>query len=270
MSISKNKTQTQKVLLVTQIGVLSAIITVMTFIPYLGYISYGGLSITLLHIPVIIGAIVLGPYYGALLGGVWGITCIIKAIFAPPSPIEGIIFRNPIIALIPRVLVGLVAGLVFSALAKNEQTGKIQNKTITAALSTFLTMGAFIGILYLLNRFLIKMDILSGNRFIVFLFSMLILEIIVFVFYIELQKTRTTPNAGIASIVATVTNTILVMGGIYLFYSKDIGISTISFGGLTNFILTAFGINAFLEILVGYVLVVPICLALRKVNTKVE
>jgi len=59
------------------------------------------------------------------------------------------------------------------------------------------------------------------------------------------------------------------MGGIYLFYSKDIGISTISFGGLTNFILTAFTINAVLEIIIGYTLVVPISLALQKVKTKI-
>ncbi|HZJ77540.1 MAG TPA: ECF transporter S component [Clostridia bacterium] len=196
-----NKTNTQKTLIMAQIGVLSALITVMTFVPYVGYISYGGLSITLLHIPVIIGAIVMGPKWGSVLGGVWGVTCILKAVLAPPTPLEGIIFRNPIIALIPRILVGLVAGLLF----------KYFNKGLI----------------------------------------------------------NTSISLGFTAAFATAVNTALVMGGIYLFYSEEVGISTISFGGLTKFILAAFGMNAVLEIIICIILTIPICNALRKIKTKV-
>ena len=87
-------------------------------------------------------------------------------------------------------------------------------------------------------------------------------------FYKNTRK-KNVSAAGIATILATITNTALVMGGIYLFYGKDVGISSISFGGLTNFILAAFGINAILEIIIGYVLVVPISLALQKVRTRI-
>lgn len=55
MSSSTNRTRT-----LTTLGILTAIILVMTFTP-LGYIKTMGLEITLLHIPVILGAALTGP-----------------------------------------------------------------------------------------------------------------------------------------------------------------------------------------------------------------
>ncbi len=96
-------------------ALFSALIVVMTFTPYLGYISVGPIEITTLHIIAIFGALVLGPKQGAIVGGVWGATCIIRAIqlgFAP--------FINPLVSLVPRVLVAVVAGLVFAGLSKTK------------------------------------------------------------------------------------------------------------------------------------------------------
>lgn len=195
-----NKSTVGANLTIAQLALLSALIIAMTFVPYIGYISYGALSITLLHLPVIIGACVLGAKGGAILGGVWGVTCIIKALLAPPTPLEGIIFRNPLVSLIPRVLAGLAAGAVFSLISKH--SGK---KDLAAAL---------------------------------------------------------------AAVSCCLVNTVLVMGGIYLFYSSEVGAGSVSFGGLTKYILAAFGINALVEIAVGIVIGVPVSNALRKVKTK--
>lgn len=87
-----------------------AIIVVMTFVPYTGYISYGGISITTLHIPVIIGAIVLGKSGGLLLGLTWGVLNLIKA-YTLGTP-EALIFMNPMISVVPRVITGFLIGLV--------------------------------------------------------------------------------------------------------------------------------------------------------------
>ncbi len=96
-------------------ALFSALIVVMTFTPYLGYISVGPIEITTLHIIAIFGALVLGPKHGAIVGGVWGLTCIIRAIqlgFAP--------FANPLVSLVPRILVAVVAGLIFVGLSKTK------------------------------------------------------------------------------------------------------------------------------------------------------
>ena len=68
MSSSTNRTRT-----LTTLGILTAIILVMTFTP-LGYIKTMGLEITLLHIPVILGAALTGPAGGMVLGAVFGFT----------------------------------------------------------------------------------------------------------------------------------------------------------------------------------------------------
>ena len=56
-----------------QIAMLTAIILILAFTP-LGYIRTGGLEITLIVIPVAVGAVILGPVGGMILGAVFGIT----------------------------------------------------------------------------------------------------------------------------------------------------------------------------------------------------
>ena len=55
-------------------AVIAAIIVIMAFVPFLGYIPLGFMNATTVHIPVIIGAIILGPKYGAFLGLTFGLT----------------------------------------------------------------------------------------------------------------------------------------------------------------------------------------------------
>ncbi len=96
-------------------ALFAALLVVMTFTPYLGYITVGIIEITTLHIVVIFGAAVLGPKYGAVLGGVWGLTCIARAFQYGIIP-----FQNPMVSLVPRILVGLFAGFVFWGLSKTK------------------------------------------------------------------------------------------------------------------------------------------------------
>lgn len=116
-------------------AVFIAIILVMTAVPYTGYITYlpGGIAITTLHIPVMIGAIFLGWKYGALLGGVWGVTCVVKAYLNPE--VGNIPFQNPLVSVFPRIIVGIVAGLVFSLIMKktSEKSGKQTSRGVMAA-----------------------------------------------------------------------------------------------------------------------------------------
>ncbi len=95
-------------------GILSALIIVMTLVPYTGYISYGLIEITTLHIVVAAGAVMLGWKYGAYLGLVWGVSCMLRALTNPLwAP-----FVNPLISVLPRVCVGVVGGLVAEGLRK--------------------------------------------------------------------------------------------------------------------------------------------------------
>jgi type II pantothenate kinase len=105
----------------------------MTVVPYTGYIYYGLIEITTLHIVVAVGAVLLGWQYGAVLGLVWGITCMLRALTNPLwAP-----FVNPLISVVPRVLVGAVGGLVATGLRKLKlRSGLVSSLSAAAATLT--------------------------------------------------------------------------------------------------------------------------------------
>ena len=63
----------EKLKQLVRLSALTAIIVLMGFTP-LGYLKVGVVSITFLMIPVVIGAIIVGPTGGAILGAVFGAT----------------------------------------------------------------------------------------------------------------------------------------------------------------------------------------------------
>lgn len=109
-------------------AIFCAIIIVFTLVPNTGYISTGVVEITTLHIPVILGAVFLGWKYGALLGGVWGITCMLRAFTNP----LWVMFTNPLISVLPRILVGMIAGLLFSGLKKTRKNIRLSGGVAAA------------------------------------------------------------------------------------------------------------------------------------------
>lgn len=96
----------ERLIRITTLGILMALIILMTFIPNIGYIQTGLFSITTIHIPVIIGAALLGPLGGLVMGATWGITSYFYALSL--GTIEAMIFLNPMVSIAPRILVGLI------------------------------------------------------------------------------------------------------------------------------------------------------------------
>ena len=99
-------------------------IEIILVVTPLGYIPIGPLSATTMHIPVIIAGITLGKKAGAQLGLVFGLTSLIRATIQPgitsfcfsPFVTVGNIsgdWRSVIIALVPRILLGYLAGVIF-------------------------------------------------------------------------------------------------------------------------------------------------------------
>lgn len=122
--MNKNKKTRNMVLA----SIFVAIIIIMAFTPF-GYVPLGFMNATIIHVPVIIGAIILGPRYGSFLGLVFGLTSLWKNTFMPNptsfvfSPFVkvgqyGGNFGSLIIAIVPRILIGIVAYYVFRAVLK--------------------------------------------------------------------------------------------------------------------------------------------------------
>ncbi|MBU0927119.1 MAG: ECF transporter S component [Spirochaetes bacterium] len=89
-------------------GALGAVSAVMAITP-LGYLPwFGGASLTIMHIPVIVAAVLEGPVAGTVVGLVFGVTSLLKAATAPVGPLDPL-FANPLVSILPRLLIGLAA-----------------------------------------------------------------------------------------------------------------------------------------------------------------
>lgn len=111
-------------LTLVQLALLTAIIAIMSFTP-VGYLKTPIVEITFIPIPVVIGAIMIGPAAGAFLGGVFGLTSFIQC-FGMSQFGETLLAINPVLTFIlcffPRLLMGLLCGMIFRAFSKIDKT----------------------------------------------------------------------------------------------------------------------------------------------------
>lgn len=129
----------------TQFSMLLAIEIVLGVTP-LGLILVPPVAVTLLHIPVIICGVVMGPLYGGLLGGAFGLISLIKAITSAVSP--GDLLFNPaasgsplasvVMCLVPRILLGIIAALLYRVVLKASRQNRALAVGVSAVASTVL------------------------------------------------------------------------------------------------------------------------------------
>lgn len=96
------------------LGLLIGIILVID-ITHLGYFNIGVISVTSLHIPVIIGACIGGWRYGGILGLAFGLTSFFRALQGGQGLMTPF-FMNPLLSILPRLLFGLFVGFLVDRL----------------------------------------------------------------------------------------------------------------------------------------------------------
>ena len=136
------------------ISMFIAIMLVMNFTP-LGYITVtGAFSITLMTIPVALGATCTGMSGGAILGFVFGLTSFLQAFgigFMIDPSAAPLFNENPlgytITCFVPRILTGLVAGFVFWLFERKSKTNLLAfslSSAVVPVLNTALFMSSYI------------------------------------------------------------------------------------------------------------------------------
>jgi uncharacterized membrane protein len=106
-----SRSNVRKIVVAGALGALS----IALFLTPFGYIPwFAGVSLTVMHVPAIIGAVIEGPVVGVIVGGIFGASSLITAATAHKGPIDPF-FVNPLVSILPRLLVGLVAYVVFRA-----------------------------------------------------------------------------------------------------------------------------------------------------------
>lgn len=191
---------------------LLAVIVLFASTP-LGFIRIGPAALTIIHIPVIVGSIILGPRYGAFLGFAFGMASLLNATFLPdaaafafsPFYSVGEFSGNAwslVVCFVPRILVGITPYYTFK----------------------------------LLNKLL---------KF----------------------KGKESISLTISGIIGSLTNTIFVLGFIYIFFAKDFAkLVGTSANLLYKFLLTLIATNGLPEAILAAVLTTTICGAIMIVK----
>ena len=106
--------RTRKIVVTGVLGAIAIILglTRIGFIPW-----FSGASLTIMHVPVIIGAVLEGPIVGVTIGLIFGIFSMIQAAVAPNGPTD-IWFTNPLLSVMPRLFIGPLAWVVWNALKR--------------------------------------------------------------------------------------------------------------------------------------------------------
>lgn len=156
----------KKTLSMVMTALFMAIVIIMAFVPNLGYINLIVIKATLIHVPVIIGSIVLGPKKGAVLGATFGVTSLINNTFNPSllsfafSPFYSIgdIGGSPwslVIALVPRILAGIVPYYAYTGIRKLLHSRKGSQ---AVALPIACALGSFTNTLLVMNMIYLCFD----------------------------------------------------------------------------------------------------------------
>lgn len=133
-----SSSRTRKIVITGILGAISIIlgITHWGFIPWIS-----GASLTIMHVPVIIGAIMEGPLVGVGIGLIFGVFSLIQAALAPTGPTD-VWFTNPIVSVLPRLFIGPAAWFIWKLLQKWEIPGLIASGIAGSLTNTVLVLSA--------------------------------------------------------------------------------------------------------------------------------
>lgn len=131
-------------------GAFSALEIVLTF-TNLGFISFNPVvSITILHIPVILVAILGGLPEGIFVGFIMGLLSLIKAAMSPTSILDPF-FVYPWNSILPRMLLGAAAWGLWKLIGLIPHLPKVINAGISAFVATVLHTLMVFGCIFLFN-----------------------------------------------------------------------------------------------------------------------
>lgn len=148
------------------LALFTAIVFVLGLTP-LGMVPLGLIKATTLHIPVIIGCLLLGPRYGAVLGAMFGLVSFLSNTMSPAAlsfaftplvPVPGTPNGSPlslVICFVPRILVGVVPWFVYRGLQKlmkESSRGEVLSMAIAGASGAILNTGLVMSLIYFLFR----------------------------------------------------------------------------------------------------------------------
>lgn len=232
------------------IGLLGALTIILGLTP-LGFIPIGPTRATIMHIPVIIGGILYGPVVGGLTGFVFGLFSLFNAV-ANPTP-TSFAFIHPLVSIVPRVLIGVVAHFVY------RWSQKLSPRLIKFIFGT-LWIGIIGYLLFHTGQALMQKNWLTAGSH---LFLTGIGGVIAyFIWHVWKEDAMQTV---LAAVFGTLTNTFGVLGMIYILFAERfvaaMGLST----DLLGQVIFGVGlVNGIPEVILSVLIVTSVVRALKK------
>ena len=136
-----------------QLALLIAIQIVMRLLG-LGRVPIGPLNMSFLTLPIAIGAMLMGPLTGAILGGVFGLFSLWDAISGAGGMTSFFFQNNPVSTVIlcvgMRILMGVCCGLIFKVVSKLDRDEKTWSYFVGALSAPLLNTIFFMGYIILM------------------------------------------------------------------------------------------------------------------------
>lgn len=255
-------------------GLFTAIIIIMAFTP-LGYIPLVVINATIIHIPVILGSLFCGPKKGAFLGFVFGFTSCLKAtivggtlssfVFSPvlAASLVGTsgIFKSLFIAFVPRILVGVIPYFVYIGIKKVLASEKknLWGTVLNVLMSVFLAFGVY--------AFLGKMSESLSQAAALGIGIAVGAVVFIVVEAVFIRKSIQVIPFVYAGVAGAMTNTLLVMGSIFVLY-KDAYADAIGVAGnaVLGVITGVISFNGVIEAIVAAIIVYLVGLVLNTIK----
>lgn len=135
--MSKNTKAVQSLVIT---AILAALVVVLQIV---GGIQIGPVAITLTLVPIVVGAILLGPAYGAALGFVFGLIVSILALIGKDVGGQMVFQANPVIAWILCLAKGTAAGFLPAVIYRLFSKCKAAKQILVAISGAFIALGCF-------------------------------------------------------------------------------------------------------------------------------
>lgn len=233
----------------TVIGILGAICIVLGTTP-LGFIPIGPTKATIMHIPVLIGAILEGPIVGMAIGLIFGLFSMFNAL-TNPTPVS-FIFLNPVVAILPRILMGVVAYYVYDFF---ESKGSKNTKII-------INIG-LLGILLYLGNSIRTSNLGIGSL----VFNIIFILIVILLGYYINKQDKEILGIVLSASIGTLTNTLGVLSAIYFIYAEKYMVAIGEKADLARNVIFGIGItNGIPELILAIVITVSVVGALKKIR----
>ena len=233
------------------------------------------INATIIHIPVILGSLFCGPKKGAFLGFVFGFTSCLKAtivggtlssfVFSPvlAASLVGTsgIFKSLFIAFVPRILVGVIPYFVYIGIKKVLASEKknLWGTVLNVLMSVFLAFGVY--------AFLGKMSESLSQAAALGIGIAVGAVVFIVVEAVFIRKSTQVIPFVYAGVAGAMTNTLLVMGSIFVLY-KDAYADAIGVAGnaVLGVITGVISFNGVIEAIVAAIIVYLVGLVLNTIK----